>query len=55
MIRILGLIFGLPAAIAGLLVANNTGIFGFFATLGAVALIVGFAIVATGSAIRCDV
>jgi uncharacterized membrane protein HdeD (DUF308 family) len=55
MIQIIRLLLTLPALIAAWFVANDALSLGLIETVVAVALIVGFAVVATGWTIRRDV
>jgi hypothetical protein len=55
MIQIIRLLLTLPALIAAWFVANDALSLGLIETIVAVALIIGFAVVATGWTIRRDV
>ena len=55
MIQIIRLLLTLPALSAAWFVANDALSLGFIETIVAVALIIGFAVVATGWTIRRDV
>jgi hypothetical protein len=55
MIQIIRLLLALPALIAAWFVANDALSLGLIETIVTVALIIGFAVAATGSTIRRDI
>jgi hypothetical protein len=55
MTRVISLFLSLPVVTTAMLVAADAGVVGIVETFAAVALIVGFAVVAAGWAIRHDV